>query len=575
MFSMPSFSEEDVFSVDPGMQIIEMSFYGEQKELLDTMRVLLQSIKLECNSSVWKINEVLGEAIQNAQTALRAYGYYHAKIERDVVREQDCWSISLTLYEGPQTVIEDIDLQVLGEAASDEQFLKLIQANQPQVGDTLSHDRYEQLKKKVLAVASKRGYFDGQFVIKQLKVDQLNNSAAFILHYQSGVRYRIGEIMIEQDALNEALFYKYISIESGDLFNDSNLVSTYQSLAAGGYYSSIDVSPVLGQRQHGEVPVRIKAVKGKSKSYSVGLGASTDTGPRIKVSHSNQLSNNRGHSHRTQLSLSPVISNLGFSYRIPAKNPKTDYFEFNTHARHEDTETSTSDTFDLGVARTKLIESDWLRVLSLQYSLDDFDVGGDDDTTKLLRPSLGFSKLATDFPLRPTRGYRLNYGITGASESVLSDIDFAQAQINAKYVRGFSEKFRFLSRIDLGHTIIDEFNRLPSNLRFFAGGDSSIRGYGYESLGPKNSTGEVVGGESLIVGSVEVDYMFKPKWSAAVFVDSGNAFDEDLVDAKTSAGFGVRWQSPIGPIRFDIGFPVDDPEEDKSLRLHFTLGPDL
>jgi translocation and assembly module TamA len=127
----------------------------------------------------------------------------------------------------------------------------------------------------------------------------------------------------------------------------------------------------------------------------------------------------------------------------------------------------------------------------------------------------------------------------------------------------------------MGYTLVDDFNRLPTSLRFFAGGDSSIRGYEYESLGPKNENGDVIGGEALIVGSIELDYNFKESWSVAAFVDSGNAFSDEEIDVKTGAGFGIRWQSPIGPIRLDIGFPIDDPDENKSYRIHFTLGPDL
>jgi translocation and assembly module TamA len=227
------------------------------------------------------------------------------------------------------------------------------------------------------------------------------------------------------------------------------------------------------------------------------------------------------------------------------------------------------------VARSNLLDNDWTRIMGLQYSYDDFDVGEDNDTTLLLRPLLGFSRTVSDSPLRPTQGYRLNVEFTGATEALLSDINFLRAQANAKIVQGLGEKFRFLGRVDLGYTETRQFDQMPSNLRFFAGGDNSVRGYDYESLGPEDSAGDVVGGEGLIVGSVEIDYVFRPDWSAALFVDTGNAFNTDQIDLKVGAGFGIRWQSPIGPIRVDLGFPVDEPDADDTWRLHFSLGPDL
>jgi translocation and assembly module TamA len=129
--------------------------------------------------------------------------------------------------------------------------------------------------------------------------------------------------------------------------------------------------------------------------------------------------------------------------------------------------------------------------------------------------------------------------------------------------------------MDFGYTGVDEFNRLPTNLRFFAGGDSSIRGYGYKTLGPTDEFGNVVGGKGQLVGSIEFDYLIKPKWAIAGFVDAGNAFDDSDFDVKVGAGFGVRWQSPIGPLGIDLGFPVDDPDSEDSVRLHFRMGPDL
>jgi translocation and assembly module TamA len=578
VFSLTAFSSthvEDETPADSRLRPVQVLVQGTDQELVDAVSILTQGNQLQCDSPGWKIKEVLDTQVKTVRITLRAYGYYNAAIEREVVRKQDCWSITLTLEPGTRTTIKTIDLKILGTARFDEDFLRSIENSQLQIGEALSHDRYEQTKKRIQRVASKMGYFDGQFVQNKLKVDQTNNSADIVLHYQSGDRYRIGELLIDQDALDEEFFYKFIPIRSGDLFDDSILTTTYQGLSASGYFSSIEVAASLEQRRDGVIPVVIKANKGKSKSYSFGVGVSTDTGPRIKFSHSNNLSNSSGHSHRTELSLSPVLSNLGFSYRIPDQDPKSDYFEISAHGIYENTDTVQSDTFNLGVARTNLLDSGWLRVTSLQYSIDDFEVSETREKTNLLRPSLGFSKTVSDSPLRPLRGYRLNAEITGASSSLLSDISFIQGSLNTKFVRGMSEKSRILGRMDFGYTGVDEFHRLPTNLRFFAGGDNSIRGYGYKTLGPKDEFGNVVGGKGQLVGSIEIDYLIKPKWSIAGFVDAGNAFDDSDFDVKVGAGFGVRWQSPIGPLGIDLGFPVDDPDSDDSVRLHIRMGPDL
>jgi translocation and assembly module TamA len=121
---------------------------------------------------------------------------------------------------------------------------------------------------------------------------------------------------------------------------------------------------------------------------------------------------------------------------------------------------------------------------------------------------------------------------------------------------------------------VRNFDDLPPSQRYFTGGDTSVRGYAYQALGPKDSVGNVIGGRYLAVASLEYEHPLKKNWSAAAFVDTGNAFsksfDEDL---KTGVGVGVRWQSPIGPVRIDIAHPLDD--RDTRFRVHLRLGPDL
>jgi translocation and assembly module TamA len=578
--NMPVYANEDEPTEDQSAaetetQTIDIVVTGDNPQLVDVASILLQAAQIPCETSQSIIKAALDKQVQTINLTARAYGYYHTSADYKILQQQECESVTMQVDAGTQTVVQLVDIRILGEAASNQVFMADVEKHSPAIGDGLSHEDYERLKRRILAQSSRFGYFDGQFTSAVLEVDQQANTAAITLHYESGIRYRIGEIRIEQDAISENFFNKYLSVKEGDLFDDANLVSSYQALLSTGYFSKIDISRILEDRAGDQVPIRIKAEKGQTISYSVGAGVATDTGPRVKFSYQDKLANRKGHSHKSSLALSPVLSTLDFSYRIPDRKAHTDYYEIYAEAQTADTDTYDSDTYKLGLARTNQGPNGWLRTMALQYSFDSFDVGDTEDETALLRPILGYSKVYSDSPLRVTNGYRLNMEITGASEDVASDINMAQVEANGKYIHALGDKLRFLGRLDLGYTLVDDFNRLPTSLRFFAGGDSSIRGYEYESLGPKNENGDVIGGEALIVGSIELDYNFKESWSVAAFVDSGNAFSDEEIDVKTGAGFGIRWQSPIGPIRLDIGFPIDDPDENKSYRIHFTLGPDL
>jgi len=114
---------------------------------------------------------------------------------------------------------------------------------------------------------------------------------------------------------------------------------------------------------------------------------------------------------------------------------------------------------------------------------------------------------------------------------------------------------------------------MPSNYRFFAGGDVSVRGYKYQTLSPINNTGTILGGKHLLSGSFEFDWQFNDDWRWAIFADTGSAFNNwNEMNQRQSIGTGIRWITPVGSIRIDYAKAID---EEKGWRLHITIGPDL
>jgi len=122
---------------------------------------------------------------------------------------------------------------------------------------------------------------------------------------------------------------------------------------------------------------------------------------------------------------------------------------------------------------------------------------------------------------------------------------------------------------------VDDFDALPPELRFYAGGDRSLRGFDYHEIGEVNGNGNVIGGKYLAIASGEYEYYFNKDWGAGVFVDAGDAFSTRF-SLNVGAGVGLRWHSPLGPVRVDVAFPVQSELPDtSSWRLHVLLGPDI
>ncbi|MEM7502514.1 MAG: BamA/TamA family outer membrane protein, partial [Pseudomonadota bacterium] len=135
------------------------------------------------------------------------------------------------------------------------------------------------------------------------------------------------------------------------------------------------------------------------------------------------------------------------------------------------------------------------------------------------------------------------------------------------------EHGRLLGRATVGATAKDDFSELPPSLRFFAGGDESIRGYDYNTLGPADDEGEVIGGSGLLVASLEYEHRIKGNFFGAVFIDAGNAYDGEDFEPAYGTGLGVKWRSPVGPVRLYLAHPLN--QVDRDVRVHVSLGVDL
>jgi translocation and assembly module TamA len=162
------------------------------------------------------------------------------------------------------------------------------------------------------------------------------------------------------------------------------------------------------------------------------------------------------------------------------------------------------------------------------------------------------------------------------SDRVLgSPADFLRWRGGGKWLAGLpDDNTTVLARLELGAILTDGFSNLPPSLRFYAGGDSSIRGYDFESIGPRDDNGKLTGGRYLAVGSIELSRRVLPHWRVAAFVDGGSAFVEETDPFYQSAGLGLRWLSPVGQIRLDLAVPVRD-GENSGFKLHISMGPPL
>ena len=526
-----------------------------------------------CDAQMARVEQQRAAAPTRIRQALEAFGYYEPRIESKIDTVRDCWRVTFTIAPGEPVRIRDSDVLLTGEAATDPDFAAAQAAANLNNGDVLHHGAYETLKTRWSDLARERGYADAKFVANRIDVYPEQRAADVVLRFDSGSRYVFGAIDIQQDVLLEPLVRSYVPFRAGEPYDARKLTALYVALADSGFFRNIDVHAVAPDRDGRTIPVEIALTPGTRLQISYGVGFSTDTGPRLKFARNNRRFNESGHQFGVAAQLSPVISEVTANYRFPIGASHSEWLNFDTGVKREETDTSTSKSFELGVRRVRERPGDWTRTQMLMLQIEDFVVAAERGRSNLLMPGIDWTRVRADSPIRPHAGSKLQLDLRGATDAVFSDTTFFQVSAKGKWIWSLSRGARLIVRGQVGMTAKNSLAELPPSVRFFAGGDSSVRGYDFQSLGPVDATGKVIGGSSLAEGSFEFEQPLRARWSLAWFVDAGNAFEGSHIEAKSAAGIGGRWQSPLGPIRIDLAHPFDDPTT--RWRVHVSLGPDL
>ncbi len=516
-------------------------------------------------------------AVDQARKALRALGYYSPLITWTVEAgdSEDTATLVLTINPGEPVRVTSRVVEIRGAAADDEAFTANLPAH-PAEGDILDHGEYATLRNTIENRARRRGYFDGRFETRTLRVDPDSRSAEITLVYESGERYRLGEVTFEEGHWFELdLLRDFVTFEPGTPFHSDEIAKLNRDLRSSGYFRGVDIDASPSQAENGVIPVTVALERREARSVAAGVGFSTDVGPRFRGTWREHWINPMGHKRGAETELSVPRQNLSTWYELPLDPPMTDLIRLTAGYQREDIENVESELLTLGQQWQHQLDSGWLQVLSLRWEGERFNIGNDETgTSSLFLPGAGYSRIHADSPLDPSRGYRLQLDMTGSHRALLSDVDILHVNALAKGLFTLAENHRFLGRVQAGAVATNRFEDVPPSLRFFAGGDQSVRGYGYETLSPENENGVPVGGRFLMVASAEYQYQFADRWRAALFVDHGNAVNDVNDPLATGAGVGIRWISPVGPLRLDVAKGLD-PEFGGGWRIHFSMGPEL
>ncbi len=544
----------------------------EDVRLITNVGLSVPPVPFSCQASTAQIRRYLRAAAESAQEALQAYGHFNARIERSISERADCRDPALHIDAGPVTRVESVEIDLPTEILAFDSLRQFVEENRPQVGDPLDQAAYDSLRDGLLSRVKRLGYLDARFTRRLIRVDPATRSAGIALALQPGPRYRFGEVSIEQSILRPQLAQRLTGVEPGAPYTSRDLLAMNQNLTGTEYFQSVSVRPKLDERVGLKVPVEIATRRNPRTSYELRVGYATDTGPNVGAQVKRRFVNDRGHRWGAKTEISAIEQSLQTSYTMPRRSdPLAERYDIYARVDREDNNSIVTLSSTVGVQWVRET-AQWTQALFTEYLLDRTRYGDDPAESNgfaILGGRLGYSGL--DDPLFPTQGAVFDVSLQGAAEPLASAASFLRSRV---FLGGYYSLGRwvFAGRGEAGMIATDDFDRMPRSLRFFTGGDRSVRGYDYESLSPRNEAGVRIGGKYLLAGSLEAMHpIVGDDWYLAGFVDSGNAYtNPDLAELKTGAGIGVRWRSPVGIIRVDVAQPLDG--TDGLPRLHLGLG---
>jgi translocation and assembly module TamA len=479
--------------------------------------------------------------------------------------------------------VRNSHVAINGDGGGDRALQDVIATFAPATGAVFDQGVYEASKSRVVKRLSERGYFDADFASHRVEVTRAANAADIDLSWNSGPRYALGTVTFSQTprpVIRDKLLHKLVRWKAGEPYQQGDLDRLRQSLTALDYFSRIDVEPQPAQAIDHRVPVQVTLAPAKRSIYTAGVSYGTDSGPGVRLGVERRYLNARGHKALAELDFAQRRKTLTLQYRIPAFAWVDGWYTASLQAADEQTDYIDTRRVEFVASRSGQLNTHLTATASL-HALRERWAYPDPQQAQLAPayqyatftfPALRADYVDVDDRLYPRRGIGASLELRAGAKGAGSDADFAQLHAQGSWFKGLGRDNRLIVRGEFGHTFTDTVLDLPPSLRFYAGGDRSIRGYNYREVGPRlRNFG--LGADNVITASTEFEHYFTTQWGGAVFVDSGSAFNGRTPDWHTGVGVGLRWRSPVGPVRVDVAHGLDHP--DSAFTLYLSFGADL
>ncbi|MDO4430990.1 MAG: autotransporter assembly complex family protein [Lonepinella koalarum] len=546
----------------------------QNRKIRDNVAIYINQINDEIHDGSEYHQHLVRQAIDKG---VRVFGYYQSAVDFSLDLKKNKAVLVAKVMLGEPVKLVQADVQISGQAAQDEEFSQL-QQNLPSKGEVISHQKYDDFKGNLQQLAQQRGYFDADFQVHRLEIMPDTLQGWWRLYFHSGDRYRYGEIRFQNSHIREDYLRNMLPIQPGEPYLIQSISSLPTIYSSTNWFNSVLLQPQIREDVK-RVDIDVFLQPKKKNSMEVGIGYSSDVGVRFQLGWKKPWINSRGHSFSSDLYVSSQKQTMEATYRIPLlENAVRYYYEISTGVENEKEHSLDTESTAVTFAALRF----WNHSLGWQYSLglraryDSFTQAETADRTLLIYPTAGVNRTRMKGGLFPTWGDSQRLTIDFGRDWWLSEINFFSVRGSTAWIRTYAENHRMLTRVEVGYLHTKDIQKIPPALRFFAGGDRSVRGYGYKKISPKDPNGKLVGGSKLVTSTLEYQYQVYPDWWLAAFADAGLAANKySPKELHYGSGLGVRWASPVGAIKVDIATPIRDKEGSKNIQFYIGLGAEI
>ena len=553
----------------PQPTTITYELSGLKNKLKDNAEVYLNTLHKVQSDQFMLIKPVIEKELT---ASLQALGYYAATF--DMALKKDNTTLLIKVTPGKPIILRQVNITITGRGKKDRAFKKQLRISDVKKGAVLNHGDYESFKSSLQNLALAKGYFDAKITTSSVKVYPNEHAADVELTFSSGPRYQFGPIIFENiDEHTKQLISTMIPFKQGNPFLSVKLAELNQDISTTGYFNRIEIYSDKENIKGKQVPIRISLDKKTRNDFEVGVGYTTDEGPRLFVSWDKPWVNAKGHSINSEANISSKLIELSSSYNIPAGHPLQKYYSLQSGYQHKKSLDTRSDLLTASVSRWTKRPKGWDQNVFIRTEYETYKQGEQEASNVQLIPGISLSRIQTKGGINPRWGNNYIMKMELSSKALGSDTSFFRLWGRTKWLRSLGSKHRLIGRIEQGYTQVSKLENLPPSLRFFTGGDLSVRGFQFESISPKDKDENLIGAKYVTAASIEHNYIINPSWHFATFVDTGTATNTYEEKWKIGTGIGIRWLTAMGQVKLDLAFGVS--EKKVPWQLHFSMGAGL